>query len=72
MKTKKIILSMSDYDANKVSLERIEGCGINILQNTFNTTFERYDIIMKVTKEQAYKLLDLANEIGAILWKGEH
>lgn len=71
MKTKKVILSMSDYDTNKVALEHIERYGINILQNTFNTTFERYDILMKVTEEQAYKLLDLANEIGAILWKGE-
>ena len=72
MKTKKVILSMFDYDANKIALKRIERCGINILQKTFDITFERYDILMRVTQEQAYKLLDLANEIGAILWKGEH
>lgn len=72
MRTKKvIILSTNDYDISKIAENRIEKIGIKILKVSFNVIFDRYDLVMKVTKEQAYELLDLANEIGAILWKGE-
>lgn len=71
MKTKRIILSTCDYDTSKLAEGRIKEYGIDIQKVRYNTEFERYDIIMKVSKEQAYMLLELATEIGAILWKGE-
>lgn len=71
MKTKRIILSTCDYDTHKLAEGRIKEYGMDISKIRYNTEFKRYDIIVKVTKEQAYMLLDLATEIGAILWKGE-
>lgn len=71
IKFKKVIMStIGENDYIKLR-NRIKNEDIQIDKLKYVPEYNRYDILMTVSKAQAHILLSLTKEYNAILWKGE-
>lgn len=71
IKFKKVIMSTIRKDDHIKLLNRIKDEDIQIDEVRYVPEYNRYDILMTVSKTQAHLLLSLTKEYNAILWKGE-
>lgn len=70
-KRKRIIIAVNDYDSYEKVLNELKKLDVKILNKTYNVTWNMYDITTVMNIDQAKTMLDIVNDIGGLMIKGE-
>lgn len=70
-KRKQVIISTVSEQLLSNIEKKLEDMGIDIVEIRYDLLWKRYDVYAKVTREQAYELLEFTKIHDLILSKGE-
>lgn len=71
MITKKVYVTVLNYEKYENVVQELNKLGVNILKKSYNVACGRYDILTEMNIEQCRTMLTFVNKLGGILWKGE-
>lgn len=70
-KRKRIVVAVNDYESYETVVNKLKEIDVKILNETYNITWNMYDITTIMNIDQAKTMLDTVNEIGGLMMKGE-
>lgn len=70
-KRKRIVVAVNDYESYETVLDKLKELDVKVLSETYNVTWNMYDIVTVMNIEQAKTMLKIVKEIGGLMMKGE-